>query len=144
MGSAALTGLGIALAKPEYQVLVITGDGEQLMGLGGLATIGVQNPANLSVVVMDNGHYGETGMQQSHTAAAVDLAAIAAACGFARAELIQDAAGVENLAANLFDSRGASFSCIRVEARNLPRSIPVLDGSYIKNRFRSFLGYPPC
>ena len=67
MGSAAMIGLGLALAQPKRRVLVITGDGEMLMALGALATIGVQQPRNLAVIVMDNEHYGETGMQQTHT-----------------------------------------------------------------------------
>ena len=57
----------MAIAQPKHRVLVVTGDGEMLMGLGGLATIGVQRPPNLAVTVFDNGHYGETGMQPSHT-----------------------------------------------------------------------------
>ena len=48
MGGAAMMGLGLAIARPEKSVLVITGDGEQLMGIGGLATIGVQKPKNLT------------------------------------------------------------------------------------------------
>ena len=67
MGGAALIGLGLALAQPDRRVAVITGDGEMLMGLGALATIGIQNPRNLAVIVFDNGVYGETGMQPSHT-----------------------------------------------------------------------------
>ena len=73
MGNAAMFGLGLALAQPRRRVLVITGDGEMLMGMGSLATIGVQKPRNLSVVVIDNERYGETGMQRTHTAAGVDL-----------------------------------------------------------------------
>ena len=82
MGQAAMMGLGLALAQPKRRVLVITGDGEMLMGLGALATIGVQKPANLTVVVIDNERYGETGMQATHTASGVDLAGVAKACGF--------------------------------------------------------------
>src|ERR1700685_3193497 len=67
MGAAALVGLGLAQAQPDRTALVITGDGEQLMGLGGLATIAIAGPKNLVVVVLDNGHYGETGMQRRHT-----------------------------------------------------------------------------
>src|SRR5207245_4041724 len=67
MGAAAMVGLGLAIAQPDRRVLVVTGDGEMLMGLGALATIGVQRPPNLAVAVFDNGHYGETGMQRSHT-----------------------------------------------------------------------------
>jgi thiamine pyrophosphate-dependent acetolactate synthase large subunit-like protein len=82
MGGAAMIGLGLALAKPERRVAVITGDGEALMGLGALATIGVKRPGNLVIVVLDNGHYGETGMQASHTTGGTDLVAIAKGCGF--------------------------------------------------------------
>ena len=82
MGGAAAMGLGLALAQPKRPVLVLTGDGEQLMGLGSLATIGVQKPNNLAIVVLDNGRYGETGMQRSHTALGVSLTGVAAACGF--------------------------------------------------------------
>src|SRR5207244_5490352 len=74
MGSAALIGLGLAQAQPTRRVLVITGDGEQLMGLGGLATIAVAAPKNLAIAVIDNGHYGETGMQLSHTGRGLDIA----------------------------------------------------------------------
>ena len=77
-----MIGLGLALAQPRRRVLVVTGDGEMLMGLGALATIGVQRPANLSIVVIDNERYGETGMQTTHTAHGIDLAAVARACGF--------------------------------------------------------------
>src|SRR5947199_6356778 len=75
MGSAAMIGLGLALAQPRRRVLVITGDGEMLMALGALATIAVQRPANLTLVVLDNERYGETGMQKTHTAYGVDLPA---------------------------------------------------------------------
>ena len=77
-----LVGLGVAMAQPDSNVIVLTGDGEMLMGIGSLATIGVQKPANLSVIVLDNGHFGETGMQASHTNSCVDLAKIAKSSGF--------------------------------------------------------------
>src|SRR6202162_3812568 len=92
MGSAAMIGLGLALAQPKRRVLVITGDGEMLMALGALATIGVQQPRNLAVIVMDNEHYGETGMQQTHTRLGVDLAGMAKAAGFRAADTIYSTA----------------------------------------------------
>ena len=92
MGQAAMIGLGLALAQPKRRVLVITGDGEMLMGLGSLATIGVQKPANLSIVVIDNGRYGETGMQATHTASGVDLAAVALACSFSNSKIVSGVA----------------------------------------------------
>src|SRR5262245_11789475 len=67
MGGAGTMGLGLALARPDKRVLVVTGDGELLMNLGSLATIAVLNPPNLAIVCVDNGHYGETGYQKSHT-----------------------------------------------------------------------------
>ena len=81
MGGAAMIGLGLALAQPEKSVVVVTGDGEQLMGIGGIATISAQQPKNLSIVVLDNGHFGETGMQPSHTSLGTNLSAVARACG---------------------------------------------------------------
>ena len=91
MGGAAMVGLGLAKARPDHSVVVITGDGEMLMGLGALATIGLQAPANLTIAVLDNGHYGETGMQASHAGRGVELDRIAAACGLSSARPIATA-----------------------------------------------------
>src|SRR3989442_2834332 len=101
MVGAAMIGLGLALARPRLKVAVITGDGEMLMGLGSLATIGVQRPPNLAVIVFDNGHYGETGMQPSHTDKGVDLGGVARACGIARAYHVEDQGGLEKGAREL-------------------------------------------
>jgi len=81
MGGAAMTGLGLAIAKPDTPILVVTGDGEMLMGMGSLATIALQNPPNLTLVVLDNKQYGETGGQATHTARGTNLAQVAKACG---------------------------------------------------------------
>src|SRR2546430_14454832 len=83
MGGAVMIGLGLALAQPKLPVVVITGDGEMLMGMGSLATVGLQRPGNLSIVVLDNEVYGETGGKASHTAGTADLVGIARACGIA-------------------------------------------------------------
>ena len=139
MGSAAMTGLGLALAQPERPVLVLTGDGEMLMGLGSLATIGVQRPPNLSVVVLDNERYGETGMQATHTAHGVDLAAIAAACGFVVSEMIRDMVEVEALRAELRKRRGPLFAQVKIAADTKPLVLPPRDGGLLKNRFRAAL-----
>jgi thiamine pyrophosphate-dependent acetolactate synthase large subunit-like protein len=139
MGSAAMIGLGLAIAQPERPVLVLTGDGEQLMGLGSLATIGVQRPPNLAVVVLDNEHYGETGMQQTATAAGVDLAAVAAGCGFARSETIRDMAGVEALRPRLRVRQGPLFAEIKIAADSPPLVLPPRDGGLLKSRFRAAL-----
>jgi thiamine pyrophosphate-dependent acetolactate synthase large subunit-like protein len=140
MGGAALIGLGLAQARPERTVLVITGDGEQLMGLGGLATIGIARAKNLVVAVLDNGHFAETGMQRSHTGLGLDIAEVARSCGLA-AETIHDVAGVETLRASLGRAGdGPRLAVLKVKAENLPRSLPSRDAVYIKNRFRAQLG----
>jgi len=143
MGSAALIGLGLALAQPSRAVLVLTGDGEQLMGLGGLATIAVRKPRNLSLVVLDNGHFGETGMQLSHSGLGVELHRIANAAGFAKSVQIQDMDGVETLRHEMHaHGGGPRFAAVRIEPGDLQRTLPPRDGTFIKNRFRQHLGYP--
>ena len=145
MGAAALIGLGLAQAQPKKRVLVITGDGEQLMALGGLATIAVAKPRNLIIVVIDNGHFGETGMQISHTGLGIDLAKVAAACGFQRAATLTRMGEVEKLAGEIRElADGPSLYVIKVAPENPPRSLPSRDAVYIKNRFRAALGLLPA
>jgi thiamine pyrophosphate-dependent acetolactate synthase large subunit-like protein len=142
MGGAAMIGLGLALARPEEDVVVITGDGEQLMALGALATIAAAAPANLSIVVLDNHHYGETGMQKSHTGFGVDLAGIARASGFAWSEAVTDMGGVDDLKARLTRRQGPGFASVLISAEeDAPRVLPPRDGVELKNRFRRQLGY---
>jgi thiamine pyrophosphate-dependent acetolactate synthase large subunit-like protein len=136
MGGAVAVGLGLALAQPKRRILVITGDGEMLMGLGSLATVAVQRPSNLCIVVLDNERYGETGMQLTHTAGDLDLAAMASACGISASRTITDA---KKLAANLPQIRndsGPVFVDIKVRAEKLPLVLPPKDGAYLKDRFR--------
>ncbi|MCH8835737.1 MAG: aldehyde dehydrogenase [Proteobacteria bacterium] len=139
MGSAALIGLGLALAQPARRVLVITGDGEMLMGLGGLATIAVQAPENLAIAVLDNERYGETGMQATHTAFGVDLAAVAAAAGLPVTGTVGDDAGLGAAVAKLRGAQGPVFFTIKVRAEDLPLALPPRDGVHLKNRFRRAL-----
>ena len=142
MGSAAMVGLGLASAQPDRSVLVITGDGEMLMGLGSLATIAVRNPRNLTIAVLDNGHYGETGMQLSHAGQGIALDRVAAACGFSWTVEISDLAAVDDLRVRLSDRAGVKFAALKVRPENAPRVLPPRDGSAIKNRFRAALGFP--
>jgi thiamine pyrophosphate-dependent acetolactate synthase large subunit-like protein len=139
MGGAAMIGLGLAIAQPDRRVLVITGDGEMLMGLGSLATIGVWRARNLSVVVLDNERYGETGMQPTHTAHGVDLAAIARACGFAASKTVTTMADVGHLRGEIRDAEGPLFAQIKVGADRLPLVLPPRDAVHLKNRFREAL-----
>lgn len=141
MGSAALIGLGLAQAQPARPVLALTGDGEQLMGLGGLATIAIARPKNLVIAVIDNGHFGETGMQPSHTGRGVDLAAVAAALDFAETRTASDLAGVDKLRAAMHaPASGPRLFVMKVSAQNPPRSLPPRDAVFLKNRFRARLG----
>lgn len=143
MGSAAMIGLGLATARPDRSVLVLTGDGDMLMGFGAFATIAIRKPANLTVAVLDNGHYGQTGMQESHTARGVALEQVASSCGFSWCAKITTLAGVDDLRERVSSRSGVKFAAIKIAANNPPRVPPPLDGVYIKNRFRSALGLPP-
>jgi thiamine pyrophosphate-dependent acetolactate synthase large subunit-like protein len=140
MGAAAMVGLGLAIARPDRRVLVVTGDGEMLMGLGALATIGVQRPPNLAIAVFDNGHYGETGMQASHTAEGVSLVEVARACGFKEAFDIDDEVGLREFAAQIHNSGSSLFARIAIRADEPPRVLPPRDGVFLKNRFRRAIG----
>jgi len=139
MGNAAMIGLGLALAQPARRVLVITGDGEMLMGLGSLATIGVQRPANLSVVVIDNERYGETGRQATHTASGINLAKVAQACGFPVARQVRDLAKLAALRRAIHATPGPVFAQVKVRAEKLPLVLPPRDGNLLKSRFRKAL-----
>jgi thiamine pyrophosphate-dependent acetolactate synthase large subunit-like protein len=144
MGGAVMVGLGVALAQPETPVVVITGDGEMLMGIGSLATVALQKPANLTIVVLDNECYGETGGQASHTATHVDLVATARACGISDARQISTMAEVEALAPLLHTaSNGPCFVSIKIDNANLERVLASRDGSFVVNRIRGSLGFSP-
>jgi thiamine pyrophosphate-dependent acetolactate synthase large subunit-like protein len=137
MGQAAMMGLGLALAQPRRRMLVITGDGEMLMGIGSLATIGVQQPGNLTVVVIDNERYGETGMQRTHTAEGVDLTGVAAACKFKHAVTVT--AELAPLRELVYRTPGPNFATVKVLDEKLPLVLPPHDGVLLKARFRRAL-----
>jgi thiamine pyrophosphate-dependent acetolactate synthase large subunit-like protein len=140
MGGAAMMGLGIALAKPDLHVIVVTGDGEALMGMGALATIGVIKPANLSILVLDNEHYGETGMQQSHLGMGVDLCAVAASCGLTHACTVTTEAELQSAARNFHQTGAPKFVLVKVSLKTSPRVMPTRDGVENKITFRQALG----
>jgi thiamine pyrophosphate-dependent acetolactate synthase large subunit-like protein len=139
MGGAAMIGLGLALAQPGRRVLVITGDGEMLMGLGSLATVAVQKARNLSILVQDNERYGETGMQLTHTRLGVDLAGMAKAAGFNTTGTIYSAAQLKTWIPRLYNVPGPVFAVIKVKPDRLPMVLPPRDGTVLKNRFRKAL-----
>ncbi|AOF92421.1 thiamine pyrophosphate-dependent enzyme [Sinorhizobium sp. RAC02] len=145
MGGAALTGLGLAQAQRDKRVMVITGDGEMLMAFGALATIAVAKPANLDIIVLDNQHFGETGMQPSHTDSGIALDRIAAAAGFSDTAELRSLDEVDALADRLRKPAiGPRLFVLKIKAENLPRSLPPRDAVFVKNRFRAHLGLATC
>ena len=142
MGGAAMIGLGLALARPDRRVAVLTGDGDMLMGLGSLATIGVKQPKNLAVVVLDNAHYGETGMQPSHTHAGVNLVAMALACRFKYAREVSKIEEAADVRALLHAGEGPLLVNARISEEDVPRVLPLRDGHVAKQRFIEALSAP--
>lgn len=139
MGSAATVGLGLALAQPQRRVLVITGDGELLMGLGALATIGAKKPDNLAIAVIDNEHYGETGMQRTHTGAGADLAGIARMSGFPHTATVREVAELDRAIPLLHTAKGPILVVLKVATTRDPLVRPTWDGPFLKMRFRTAL-----
>lgn len=140
MGGAAMIGFGLARAQPKRRVLVVTGDGEMLMGLGSLAVIGAHRPRNLSIVVLDNEQYGETGKQQTVTGLGVDLAGMARAAGFSSSVLVNNKSELKLLRDGIYRdvkaSPGPLFAQVKVDNEKLPLVLPPREGAYLKNRFR--------
>ena len=106
------------------------------MGLGSLATVSIQSPANLTILVLDNERYGETGMQATHTAGNVDLAAVARAGIFSECDNILDKNRPRSLLPKIQNGEGPLFFNVKVRAENLPLVLPPKDGAFLKDRFR--------
>jgi thiamine pyrophosphate-dependent acetolactate synthase large subunit-like protein len=144
MGGAVMIGLGLALAQPRLPVVVITGDGEMLMGIGSLATVGLQKPANLTIIVLDNECYGETGGQVSHTSAAADLVGVARSCGIKDARTLETMGDIEAYAKGLQDiTAGPRFANVKIDSAEVERVLSNRDGMFIITRFRGDLGFAP-
>lgn len=141
MGGAAVLGLGLALAQPKRNVLVVTGDGEMLMGIGSLATIGISKAPNLSIVVLDNEAYGETGQQDTATKHGVSLSGIARACAIKDCRDVNTMAEVQALRDRIHQGGGSLFAQIKIDPEKIPLVLPPRDSTFIKNRMRvSILG----
>jgi len=139
MGGAVMVGLGLALAQPDKRVIVFVGDGEMMMGLGSLATAAVHRAKNLSVVVIDNEHYAETGMQPAHAGRGVDIAGVAKATGFAEARTVRTDAELESAIEQLFFAEGPVLATVKVGTDPVPTCLPPRDGPYLRSRFREAL-----
>jgi thiamine pyrophosphate-dependent acetolactate synthase large subunit-like protein len=141
MGAASMIGLGLALAQPKRKVLVITGDGEMLMSIGALATIAVEKPPNLTIAVLDNERFGETGMQKTHTAAGVDLAGMAAAAGIRTSRIVRTMEEVTDIRNLAHQGKEPVFAQVKISPEALVFVMPPADGGILTSRFRqSVLG----
>lgn len=141
MGGSTSLALGLAIAQPEKQVIAITGDGEQLMGIGSLATAAAQKQMNLAIVILDNGHFGETGMQQSHTSLGTNLAQVASAVGVPNTLEISDIDELDQLVQQIRKADGMTVAQVYISTEEPQRALPPRDGVYVKNRFRQHLGF---
>lgn len=139
MGGAVMTGLGLAQARPQQRVIVFVGDGEMMMGLGSLATVAVHPARNLSIVVIDNEHYAETGMQPAHAGRGVDIAAVARACGLETAWVVRTAEELEQAAEAVMHRDGPVLVSVKVSTAAQETSLPPRDGPYLRSRFREAL-----
>lgn len=142
MGGAAMIGLGLALAQPERQVLVLTGDGEMLMGIGSLATVAHQAPKNLAIVVQDNEHYGETGMQETATRHGTDLVKMAEGAGIKRTMLVTEPGQVAALKAAIHRQEGPFFAVVKIDPASKPLVLPPREGAILQARMREHLMGP--
>jgi phosphonopyruvate decarboxylase len=139
MGAPCMTGLGLALARPDKRVLVVTGDGDLLMSVGSLAAIAVINPPNLSIVCVDNGHYGETGWQQSHTSLGVDLEKMAIGAGIKRTCTVAREDEIATGARMIREGNGTSFVLLRVKPTEPAPFKRNFDASLTRDRFKAAL-----
>ncbi len=139
MGNASMIGLGLALSQPNKKIIVVTGDGEMLMGLGSLVTIAVKKPKNLAIVVFDNELYGETGNQKTHTAYGVDLSEIAMGSGIKNSKILQSKTDLKILSEDINQINELSFTQIKINNELGETVLPIREGPYIKSRFRETL-----
>lgn len=139
MGAATTMALGLALAQPKKRVLCVTGDGELLMNIGALATIALMNPPNLTIICVDNGHYGETGNQDSHTGFGVDLAKIAAGCGIPAVLTINTMDDLPEGSRLVREGNGLAFILLRVKEGKPLNNGRLMQPSIGRTRFREYL-----
>ena len=116
MGQGPALGLGLALAQPQRGAIVLCGDGSLLMNLGCLVTI-AQHPANLWLVLLDNGLYEVTGGQPVAGAGRTDYAGLARAAGIARVESFDDLNAWQTAAKSVFAGSGPGFVWLKLEGR---------------------------
>jgi thiamine pyrophosphate-dependent acetolactate synthase large subunit-like protein len=139
MGGALMVGLGLAFAQPNKRVMVFSGDGELMMSLGSLATAAVHPARNLTLVVIDNEHYAETGMQPAHSGRGVDITAVAKAVGFRESRTVRTESELESAVELLLNADGPVLVTVKVSSDPVPNSLPPRDGPFLRSRFRQAL-----
>lgn len=139
MGLAAMTGLGLAMAQPERRILVVTGDGEMLMGAGSLAGIAGAAPTNLAILVLDNESFGETGRQSGLTGGRTEITALAAACGFAHSFTLHREDELDRANVLLWQAAGPTMVVAKVALDREAPVLPSLDGAFLTLRMRERL-----
>jgi len=140
MGLAVMTGLGVAVALPKRRVIVITGDGEMLMGIGSLATVANVGPTNLAILVLDNQRFGETGNQTGLTAGKTDIAAIASGAGIESTGEIHSANDLRPASDALCLQPGPVLYVAQTSPEEDPKVLPSMDGRFLADRFRLAVG----
>ncbi|MGI9418759.1 MAG: thiamine pyrophosphate-dependent enzyme [Geminicoccaceae bacterium] len=140
MGLACSIGLGLALAQPTRRVLVVTGDGEMMMGIGSLATVAAAGPRNLAVLVLDNQAFGETGRQTGLTAGSTDIARMAEGAGFDAPMTLNGQDDMPALEELMFERPGPTLAVARITLTDDPLVLPTNNGAVMAGRFRAALG----
>lgn len=140
MGLACSIGLGLAMAQPRRRVLVVTGDGEMMMGIGSLATIAAAAPDNLAILVLDNQAFGETGRQTGLTAGLTDIVQMAEGAGFAVTLTVNGQDDLPALEVLLYEQPGPTLAVAKVALTDDPLVLPTNNGAVMAGRFRAALG----
>jgi thiamine pyrophosphate-dependent acetolactate synthase large subunit-like protein len=139
MGLAIPIAFGVAIAQPQRHVIALEGDGSLLMQLGCLATVAMQAPKNLTMVVWDNGVYQITGSQPTASAATTDLVAVARGCGLANSSWAADEDDFDRLVAVALKGGGPTLIAVRIDAKPAVGTTD-RDPVQIRERFMRGLG----
>ncbi|MGB6543423.1 MAG: thiamine pyrophosphate-dependent enzyme [Xanthobacteraceae bacterium] len=139
MGLACPIALGVALAQPQRGVIALEGDGSILMMLGSLATIANARPANLTIIIWDNGVYQITGKQATATGGLTDIVALARGAGFAHSEWIRDEAHFDALVGRRFEAGGPVLLAAKIDDQP-GKGRQARDPPLIRRRFMEGLG----
>ena len=134
LGMASSIGLGLALARPDKQVIVLEGDGGILMNLGSLATISTQRPKNLLLFILDNRCYENTGCQPSATAHQTRLEDIAKGAGIGNVHRWRHIDDVESSLLKRLTEEGPSVIVVQIETGR--ETDTMIDIGTVENKMR--------